>query len=76
MLSPLCFPSISYTVVLRSNLCTNTNPVVNWLAFGKLPENPVITPTSSVQVVAPSAENRYLQTVTVEAIPVTPTPGG
>jgi hypothetical protein len=67
---------MSYNVVLRSNFCTSLNPVVNWLAFGKLPENPIITPSATVQVVAPSAENRYLQTVTVEAIPSSPTTGG
>lgn len=51
------------------------NPVFTWLSFGKLPENPVITPTTSKQVVAPSSINRYLQSVTVNPIPTTPTPG-
>jgi hypothetical protein len=37
------------------------------LTFGKLPENPVVTPTTSVQVIKPSAVNRYLESVTVEA---------
>jgi hypothetical protein len=47
--------------------------VFGYFAFGKLPENPVITPGTTVQVVRPSAANRYLQTVTVEAV-TTPTP--
>jgi hypothetical protein len=50
------------------------NPVVSWLAFGKLPENPVVTPSSTVQVITPSAENKFLQSVTVEAITTPPTP--
>jgi hypothetical protein len=47
--------------------------VFEYFAFGKLPENPVITPGTTVQVVRPSASNRYLQSVTVEAV-TTPTP--
>lgn len=43
------------------------NTVFNYFAFGKLPENPVVTPTTSVQVITPSAINRYLQSVTVNA---------
>jgi hypothetical protein len=76
MLTPLMFPNISYGVILGSNFCGNINPIVRWLAFGKLPENPVITPSTSTQVVLPSAENRFLQTVTVEPIPTTPGTGG
>lgn len=45
----------------------NLSPLGNWLVFGKLPENPVVTPTTSVQVIRPSAVNRYLESVTVEA---------
>ena len=40
---------------------------MQWLAFGKLAENPVVTPSTSVQVVRPSGANRYLESVTVEA---------
>lgn len=47
------------------------NPVFSYLAFGKIPENPVVTPSTSVQVVRPSAVNRYLQSVTVNATPTT-----
>lgn len=43
------------------------SPLINWLAFGKLAENPVVTPSTSVQVVRPSGVNRYLESVTVEA---------
>jgi hypothetical protein len=73
MLSPLNFPCITYGVLLRNNSCT-LNPVVSWLAFGKLPENPVVTPSSTVQVITPSAENKFLQSVTVEATTTPPTP--
>jgi hypothetical protein len=73
MLSPLNFPCITYGVLLRNNFCT-LNPVVSWLTFGKLPENPVVTPSSTVQVITPSAENKFLQSVTVEAITTPPTP--
>jgi hypothetical protein len=76
MLTPLMFSNVTYGTILSSRFCCNVNPLVNWLAFGKLPENPVVTPTSSTQVIRPSAENRFLETVTVEPIPVTPTPGG
>jgi hypothetical protein len=49
-----------------------TNPVFGWITFGKIAENPVVTPTSAVQVIRASADNRYLQSVTVKAIPTTP----
>ena len=75
MLSPIKFPSLTYGGLLLSRFCGNTNSVVRWLAFGKLPENPVITPTSSTQVVRASAENKFLETVTVESIPTTTTTG-
>jgi hypothetical protein len=74
MISPLCFPSLTYGVFLSNNYA-NLPPLVRWFAFGKLPENPVITPTTSTQVVRPSAENRFLETVTVEPIPTTPGTG-
>jgi hypothetical protein len=71
MISPVLFPCLTYGGILRTQFCCS-NTVTNWLAFSKLPENPVVTPTSSVQVITPSAENRYLNSVTVEAIPSTP----
>lgn len=43
------------------------SPLGNWLAFGKLPENPIVTLSTSVQVIRPSGANRYLESVTVEA---------
>lgn len=43
------------------------SPLGNWLAFGKLPENPIVTPSTSVQVIRPSGANRYLESITVEA---------
>lgn len=74
MLSPLFFNQVSYGFILGRNLC-NVTPINRWLVFGKLPENPVITPSTSVQVVSPSAENRFLETVTVNPIPTTTTEG-
>ena len=52
---------------------TSASPLVTWLTFGKIAENPVVTPTTSVQVIRPSGVNRYLQTVTVEATGTTTT---
>lgn len=75
MLTPLMFPNLTYGVILGSHFCGNVSPLVRWLAFGKLPENPVVTPSSSTQVIRPSAENRFLETVTVDPIPTTPAPG-
>lgn len=40
--------------------------VFNYLAFGKTAENPIVTATSSTQVVMPSAANKYLNSVTVK----------
>lgn len=79
MLSPIYFPSITYGLILKGKFCNcacgTQNYLINWLAFGKLPENPVITPNTTTQVVRPSSVNRFLQTVTVEAIPTTTAPG-
>lgn len=74
MLSPLFFNQVSYGFILGKSLY-NISPINRWLVFGKLPENPVVTPTSSVQVIHPSAENKFLQSVTVNAIPTTTTEG-
>jgi hypothetical protein len=75
MLTPLIFPNLTYGALLGSRFCGNVNPIVRWLAFGKLPENPVVTPNTTTQVIRPSAENRFLETVTVEPIPTTTTGG-
>jgi hypothetical protein len=74
MLSPIYFNKISYGLILGNSL-NHISPLNMWLAFGKLPESPVITPSSSVQVVRPSAENRFLQSVVVNPIPTAPTQG-
>jgi hypothetical protein len=71
MLTPLNFPMITYNTVLSSRFC-GLPPVVRWLTFGQLPENPVVTPNTTTQVVTASAENKYLQSVTVNPIPTTP----
>lgn len=44
-----------------------STPLEQWLLHGKIAENPIITPSTSAQVVRPSAVNRYLESVTVEA---------
>jgi hypothetical protein len=62
-----------FTPVYRFNGVWSYEDVLARLSC-KIPENPVITPTSSTQVVRPSAANRFLQTVTVNPIPTTPTP--
>ena len=78
MLYPTQIPGItSFTLInqiIAPGLGNCGNPIFSLLTFGKLPENPVITPSASIQVVAPSAPNRYLQSVTVNAV-TTPTPG-
>jgi hypothetical protein len=66
---------MTYGVFLSNNLC-NVPALVKWFAFGKLPENPVVTPNTTTQVIRPSANNRFLETVTVEPIPTTPGTGG
>jgi hypothetical protein len=71
MISPLSCPTMNYGVLLASTL-TTLNPLTVWLTFGKLPENPVITPNTTTQVITPSAINRYLESVTVNPIPTTP----
>ena len=58
-----------------SMMLSKISPLASWLAFGKIVENPVVTPTTSVQVVTPSGMNRYLESVTVEAIPTTTSAG-
>lgn len=50
---------------------SSASPLATWLAFGKIAENPVVTPTTSVQVINPSGANRYLQSVTVNAVTTT-----
>lgn len=53
------------------SFCTEVrdNVVQNWLLFGQLPENPVATPTAEIIHITPSAKNRYLQSVTMLAVP-------
>jgi hypothetical protein len=48
------------------------NPVFYQLAFGKIPETPVVTPSSVQQVVRPSAVNRYIDSVVVNPVPTVP----
>ena len=77
MLYPTQIPGITPLVLVNQIISPGLqqcgNPIFAMLAFGKLPENPVVTPGSTVQVVKPSMPNRYLQSVTVKAT-VAPTP--
>lgn len=52
----------------RDNTIT-TNPVFNWLQYGKLPESVALYPSYSIQYATTSGNNRYLSDVTVFPIP-------
>lgn len=71
---PMFTPLGLVEMMVLPNVQVCGNPVFSWLSFGKLPENPVVTPNTSTQVVTVSSLNRYLQSVTVNPIPTTPTP--
>lgn len=77
MLYPTQIPYINpislVSQIIGPGLESCGNPIFAMLTFGKIPENPVITPKSTMQLVTPSATNRYLQTVTVKSIPTTTT---
>jgi hypothetical protein len=55
-------------------ICNCVNPVISYITFNQIPESPTVTPTTSTQVVLPSAKNKYLAQVTVNPIPTTPAP--
>lgn len=44
-----------------------SSPLEQWLLHGKIAENPIVTPSTTTQVIYPSGVNRYLQSVTVKA---------
>lgn len=67
MISILQYPFIDSYLYTTSFFKGCTSPLQQWLLFGKIAENPIVTPTTSVQVITPSGINRYLQSVTVEA---------
>lgn len=46
------------------------NPVYNWMLFGKIGENPVVSPAYYTQVTTPSGKNRVLTEVTT--LPIQP----
>jgi hypothetical protein len=77
MLNPLEFSSYDALTNCKSIIYGNTGDfnsnsfLINFLLFNKMPENPVITPSTTRQVVYPSANNRYLASVTIEATPTT-----
>lgn len=70
MLSPIVFPNINYGVILKGRL-NHCNPITMWLTFGKLPENPVVNPNATTQVIIPSGKNKFLESVTVNPIATT-----
>lgn len=65
---PFITPYIYATSFLRGGC---TSPLQQWLVFGRLPENPVVTPSTKVQVITPSSAKKYLASVTVEATTTT-----
>jgi hypothetical protein len=75
MITPLNLSNINGMSIIREHHCSNIPTIFYWFAFGKLPENPVITPSTTTQVIYPSANNKFLQSVTVNPIPSTPTQG-
>jgi uncharacterized protein YjdB len=48
----------------------SSNPVFNWLIFGKLPEAQTADPAYYDEYFRPTGENRYISEFTVKAIPV------
>lgn len=78
MMNILQYPFITpYTNVVYNITCGSEphhaihSPLMQWLLNGKIAENPTITPSTEVQVVRPSSKNRFIESVTVEAIPTT-----
>lgn len=68
---PFFTPFSLVEAIVSPVVCNCGSPVFNWLSFGKLPENPVVTPSGSTQVIAPSSVNRYIQSVTVNPVTAT-----
>lgn len=63
MISILEYPFVTpYTYALSF---LDDSFLVQWLANGRLAEKVVVQPTNNVQVVRPSAQNRYLESVTI-----------
>lgn len=68
----LQFPFITpFTYAASFTKAGCSSPLQQWLVYGRLPENPVVTPSTEVQVVRPSSANKYLASVTVEATTTT-----
>ena len=67
-----CFNSETLVgAIIGQSLTSCGNPVFEWLLRGRLPETPVVTPSSSTQTVIPSAKNKYLQSVVVTPVETT-----
>jgi uncharacterized protein YjdB len=47
-----------------------SNPVFNWLIFGKLPESQTVEPAYFDEYFRANGQNRYISEFTVKAIPV------
>jgi hypothetical protein len=63
MISILEYPFVTpYTYALSF---LDDSFLVQWLVNGRLAEKVVVQPTNNVQVVRPSAQNRYLESVTI-----------
>ena len=71
MISPVnyrCVNGFSFAASFCQPIVSCISPAMAWIAFGKLPENPIITPNTTTQVIRPTSVNRYLQTVTVRPV--------
>ena len=66
MISVLQYPFVTPYTHTTQFLTGCTSPLQRWLIYGRIPENPIVTPSSSVQVITASAANKYLKSVTVK----------
>lgn len=61
---------LQYRFITPYNYATsfinNASPLTAWLVYGKLAENPIVEAATYDQVITPSGENRYLESVTVK----------
>lgn len=75
MISPIFYNTVTpftYAAAFCQPVVSVVSPAMAWIAFGKIGENPVVTPNAKTQVIRASGVNRFLQTVTVKPIPTTP----
>ena len=69
-LSPLnfgCYNAFSFASSFCKPTVSCISPAMAWIAFGKAPENPIVTPSTKTQLILPSSPSKFLQSVTVKA---------